>query len=139
MFLKFGRPAGRHVPCGAELSNPPAASDCPDPIAPGAPGGVEQTVDDLVSVLDAVGSERAALFAVGGSGITSLVAAATHPEHVGSIVLVNCYARMPWADDYQCIKLTEVVYIGDLLVRGNPDGRTRAAEKDPSSPGLVGH
>lgn len=73
-----------------------------DPIGPGAPGGVEQTVDDLVSVLDAAGSERAALFGVGGSGITSLVAAATHPKRFGSMVLVNCYARMPWADDYQC-------------------------------------
>ncbi len=55
-----------------------------DPTGPGRPGGVEQGVDDLVSVLDAVGSERAALFAVAGSGVTALVAAATHPERVAS-------------------------------------------------------
>src|SRR5271165_6309224 len=73
-----------------------------DPIGPGRPGGVEQGVDDLVSVLDAVGSERAALFAVAGSGVTALVAAATHPERVASLVLINSYARMPWAEDYPC-------------------------------------
>ena len=73
-----------------------------DPIGPGTPGGVEQGVDDLVSVLDAVGSERAALLAEGGSGVTSLMAAATHPERVASLVLINSYARMPWAEDYQC-------------------------------------
>jgi class 3 adenylate cyclase len=73
-----------------------------DPIGPGTTGGVEQGVDDLVSVLNAVGSEQAALFAVGGSGVTSLVAAATHPERVASLVLINSYARRLWAEDYPC-------------------------------------
>jgi len=73
-----------------------------DPLAAGAPASVEQGVDDLVSVLDAVGSERAALFAVGGSALTALVAAASHPERVASLVLVNGHARRAWADDYPC-------------------------------------
>jgi class 3 adenylate cyclase len=73
-----------------------------DPLGPKVSGGVEQGVDDLISVLDAVDSERAALFAVGGSGITSLVTAATHPERVASLIFVNSYARMPWAEDYPC-------------------------------------
>ncbi|HXX89158.1 MAG TPA: adenylate/guanylate cyclase domain-containing protein [Acidimicrobiales bacterium] len=73
-----------------------------DPLAAGASASVEQGVDDLVSVLDAVGSERAALFAVGGSTLTALVAAASHPERVGSLVLVNGHARRAWADDYPC-------------------------------------
>ena len=37
---------------------------------------------------------------MGVSGLTSLVAAATHPERVASLVLINSYARMPWAEDY---------------------------------------
>jgi class 3 adenylate cyclase len=80
-----------------------------DPLGPAAPAGVEQGVDDLVSVLDAVGSQRAALFAVGGGSVTSLVAAAMHPERVASLVLVNGYARMPWAEDYPCGTRQEIL------------------------------
>ena len=72
-----------------------------DPIAPGAPSSIEQGVDDLISVLDAVGSRRAALFAVGGSGLTALLAAAAHPDRVSSLVLVHCYARLLQDDDYR--------------------------------------
>jgi len=58
-------------------------------------------VDDIVAVLDATGTSRASLFAVGGSGLSALRAAARHPDRVRSLVLVNSYARLPWADDYE--------------------------------------
>jgi class 3 adenylate cyclase len=96
-----------------------------DPIGSDTNGGVEQGVDDLVAVLDAVGSERAALFAVGGSGVTSLVAAATHPERVASLVLVNSYARMAWDADYPWGIPQHVLdgFIDSVLdVSGEPEG-----------------
>ncbi len=71
-----------------------------DPIAPGTPSTIEQGVDDLVSVLDAAGSSRANVFAVGGSGLTALLAAATHPDRVASLVLVHAFARLVRSDDY---------------------------------------
>ena len=98
----FRRFEGRLASFSRYIRFDPHGLGLSDPIAPGSPGGVEQGVDDLVSVLDAVDSERAALFAVGGSGVTSLVAAATHPERVASLILINSYARMPWAEDYFC-------------------------------------
>ena len=71
-----------------------------DPIASGSPSGLEQGVDDLIAVLDAIDSPRAALFAVGGSCLTALMAAATHPDRISSLVLIHGYARLPSAQDY---------------------------------------
>jgi len=71
-----------------------------DPIAPGTQSSLEQGVDDIICVLDAVGVSQAALFSVGGSALTALLAAAAHPERVSSLVLVHAYARLAWADDY---------------------------------------
>jgi len=71
-----------------------------DPIAPGTDCSIEQGVEDLISVLDAVKSDQAALFAVAGSALTALVAAATHPERISSLVLMHGYARLAQADDY---------------------------------------
>ncbi len=51
-------------------------SDAPPP---GATPGIELVVDDILAVLDTVGSTRACLFAVGSSGLAALLAAATHP------------------------------------------------------------
>jgi class 3 adenylate cyclase len=96
----FGRFERRLASFSRYIRFDPRGLGLSDPVGPGAPAGVEQGVDDLVAVLDAVGSKRASLFAVGGSGLTSLVAAATHPGRVGSLVLINSYARMPWAEDY---------------------------------------
>jgi len=73
-----------------------------DPLAPGTAASIEQGVDDLISVLDAVGSRRAALFAVGGGGVTALLAAAVHPARVSSLVLVHSYARLSRDNDYPC-------------------------------------
>ena len=73
-----------------------------DPVAAGVPVAIEQGVEDLVSVLDAVGSPRAALFAVGGSSMTALLTAAAHPDRVSHLVLVHGYARLARDDGYGC-------------------------------------
>ncbi len=60
----------------------------------------EQSTDDLVAVLDAVGSERAAVIGCDGGGPVAMLAAGTHPRRVAALVLVNTFARMARSDDY---------------------------------------
>jgi len=61
---------------------------------------VEAWMGDLEAVMDAAGSTRAALLAHGHGAQMAVVAAATHPERVDSLVLLNGYARFARADDY---------------------------------------
>ena len=52
-------------------------------------------MDDVRAVMDAVGSERAALFGVSEGGPMSLLFAATYPERASALVLYGSYARHP--------------------------------------------
>lgn len=61
---------------------------------------LEQRAEDIKAVLDAVGSERAALFGVSEGGNMSCMFAALHPERVSALVLFGCFARRSWAPDY---------------------------------------
>jgi class 3 adenylate cyclase len=71
-----------------------------DPVSPSSPPTLEQWMQDAVAVMDAVGSERAAVFAVMGGAAPALLLAATHPERVQSLIVVNGWARMTRAPDY---------------------------------------
>jgi class 3 adenylate cyclase len=65
----------------------------------GAPT-LEERSDDIRAVMDAAGSERAAL-AGGEEGVPmSVVFAASHPERVSALVLYGGSARWLWAPDY---------------------------------------
>ena len=57
-------------------------------------------MDDALVVLDAVGSERAALLGVGFGGQIAMLLAASHPDRSTAVVLVNSYARILKAPDY---------------------------------------
>jgi pimeloyl-ACP methyl ester carboxylesterase len=61
---------------------------------------LEQRMDDVRAVRDAVGSERAALLGVSEGGPMSLLFAATYPERTTALVLYGSYARRSWAPDY---------------------------------------
>jgi pimeloyl-ACP methyl ester carboxylesterase len=66
-------------------------------------GGIptlEQRMDDVRAVMDAVGVERAALFGVSEGGPMSLLFAATYPERTSALVLYGSYARRSWAPDH---------------------------------------
>jgi pimeloyl-ACP methyl ester carboxylesterase len=56
--------------------------------------------EDLLAVLDAVGSTSAAVFAEAEAGATAVLFAAAHPERVNALVLGNTQARWAVADDY---------------------------------------
>src|SRR5947207_3821170 len=69
-----------------------------DPVA-GAPT-LEQRIDDVRAVMDAVGSERAALFGISEGGPMSVLFAATHPERAAALVLHGAMGRTTEAPDY---------------------------------------
>jgi class 3 adenylate cyclase/pimeloyl-ACP methyl ester carboxylesterase len=71
-----------------------------DPVSPGNPPTLEQWVEDAIAVLDAVGSERAVVLASAEASPVGLLIAATHPDRVESLVVVNAYARALWDVDY---------------------------------------
>ena len=107
---------------------------------PGAPSAPEDWLDDVVAVMDAAGSERASLVAHGHASQMAVMAAATHPDRIDSLVLINGFARFFCADDYPAgipIAAAEAALeqIADTWGRG-----TMAAVLGPSvasSPGMT--
>ena len=66
----------------------------------GAIPTLEQRIDDVRAVMDAVGSERAAFFGVSEGGPMSILFAATHPQRTSALILYGTYARRMWAPDH---------------------------------------
>lgn len=58
---------------------------------------LEERMDDVRAVMDAVGSERAALFGISEGGPMSLLFAATHPDRTLALTLYGSYALFPTA------------------------------------------
>ena len=71
-----------------------------DPVPLGALPTLEQWMDDARVVLDAAGSEQAALVGDAEGGPMAMLFAATYPERTRALVLVNSFARMLRAEDY---------------------------------------
>ena len=65
----------------------------------GAPT-LEERSDDIRAVMDAAGSQRAALAGFMDGVPMSVVFAASHPERVSALVLYGGMARVLWAPDY---------------------------------------
>ena len=61
---------------------------------------LEQFADDLPAVLDAVGVDRVALIAGDASGLVAIVFAASYPERVAALVLVNSFAGIARPGDH---------------------------------------
>ncbi len=57
-------------------------------------------MDDVRAVMDAVGSQRAALLGVSEGGPMSVLFAATYRERTSALVLYGAYARRAWAPDH---------------------------------------
>ena len=65
----------------------------------GAPT-LEEQMDDVLAVMDAAGSERAAICGTLEGGPMAALFAATHPDRVSALVLYATFARVTWAPDY---------------------------------------
>lgn len=84
-----------------------------DSIDRGAIPTWEQCTEDIRAVLDAAGSEQAAVFAEVDAGPTAMLFAAMQPERVRSLVLANTFARYAAADDYSFGAASEA---GDAVI-----------------------
>jgi pimeloyl-ACP methyl ester carboxylesterase len=65
----------------------------------GAPT-LEQRMDDVRAVMDAVGSRRAAFYGLSEGAAMGLLFAATYPERMAALVIRSAYPRRMWAPDY---------------------------------------
>jgi DNA-binding winged helix-turn-helix (wHTH) protein/pimeloyl-ACP methyl ester carboxylesterase len=76
---------------GTGLSDPVAVSDLPT---------LEQRMTDVQAVMDAVGSERAALLGVSDGGPMCALFAATYPERTVALAMIGTYAKRVRSADY---------------------------------------
>lgn len=61
---------------------------------------LEQRMDDVRTIMDTVGSQRAAFFGVSEGGPMSILFAATYPERTAALILYGTYARRMWGPDH---------------------------------------
>jgi pimeloyl-ACP methyl ester carboxylesterase len=97
---------------------------------------LEERMDDLRAVMDAAGSERAAIFGVSEGGALCLLFAATHPERVRAVMTFGSYAKRVWSPDYPWAPTTEnreAEYAETLATWGT------ARDMDAVFPSMVGN
>jgi len=88
---------------------------------------LEQRIDDVRAVMDAVGSKRAALFGVSEGGPMSALFAATHPDRVTALVLHGAMGRTteapdyPWASPAEALRESAAEFIAPYWGR-QPEG-----------------
>jgi class 3 adenylate cyclase len=97
---------------------------------------LEERMDDMLAVLDAAGSGRAALFGVSEGGPLSLLFAATHPHRVSSLALYGAASRMLRADDYE-FGMPPEVYEDEALADAVLDGWGDGVLLDVFAPSCV--
>jgi len=61
---------------------------------------LEERMDDVRAVMDAAGSQRAALFGSSEGGLMSVLFAATYPERTRALTALAIYAKRIWSPDY---------------------------------------
>lgn len=111
---------------GTGLSDPVPVSDLPT---------LEQRMTDVQTVLDAVGSERAALLGVSEGGPMCALFAATYPERTVALVMIGAYAKRIRSEDYPWAP-TEQEHAAFLEeVRKDWGGPVGLAERAPSVAG----
>lgn len=71
-----------------------------DPVPLDSPPTLERWMDDAVAALDAAGIDEVAVIGDTEGGPMAMLLAATYPERVSAVVLVNSFARWQRADDY---------------------------------------
>lgn len=61
---------------------------------------MDERMDDVRAVMDAVGSDRAALLGISEGAAMCALFAATFPERTTALVMYGAYAKRQWAPDY---------------------------------------
>jgi len=91
---------------------------------------LEQRMDDVRAVMDATGSQRAALLGASEGGPMSCLFAATYPERTKALVLYGSFARYSWAQDHTCGRTEEQLAQGLAHIEkywGTPSSTIRLA------------
>ncbi|MER8508467.1 alpha/beta fold hydrolase [Mesorhizobium sp. M0563] len=70
---------------------------------------LEERMEDMRAVLDAVGSKRTVLFGSSEGGPMCMLFAATYPERTAAVVLNGTYASGRWSPDYPWARTSEQV------------------------------
>jgi DNA-binding SARP family transcriptional activator/pimeloyl-ACP methyl ester carboxylesterase len=98
---------------------------------------LEERMDDVRAVVDAVGSRRAVLLGISEGGPMVTLFAATYPERTAGIVLMGSYARRLWAPDYPIGTRREDMWWNapDPEAWGLPMARRFLGERAPSLAG----
>ena len=87
---------------------------------------------DALAVLDAVGSERTAVYGSDEGALVGMVMAATHPHRIAALVLFNAWARQVRDDDYPW---GVPRHLAEAFAEGNLSGEIDAAALfAPTSP-----
>ncbi|HEX9712906.1 MAG TPA: adenylate/guanylate cyclase domain-containing protein [Actinomycetota bacterium] len=71
-----------------------------DPITDDNLPGLEQRMDDVRAVMEAVESKRAVLFGHSEGAMMSMLFAATYPERTEALILYGGMARATWSEDH---------------------------------------
>ncbi len=71
-----------------------------DPTSPSDPPTLEQWAQDAVAVLDAVGCRYVSVLAPRDSALEAIMLAASHPDRISKLIVINGAARMRRAPDY---------------------------------------
>jgi DNA-binding SARP family transcriptional activator/pimeloyl-ACP methyl ester carboxylesterase len=98
---------------------------------------LEDRMDDVRAVMDAVGSERAALLGVSEGGPMVALFAATHPDRTAALITMGAYARRNWAPDYPIGRRPEQ----DTWLRPTPEQWGRYAARrflEERAPSIAG-
>jgi class 3 adenylate cyclase/pimeloyl-ACP methyl ester carboxylesterase len=93
------------------------------------PYSLEQDVRDALAVLDAAGSERAAVLTYGLGGPVAARLAADHPERIDALIMYASVASSSWAPDYHWAMTREQrdeLAERALARRGEPNSRVLA-------------
>ena len=110
-------------------------SGASDPLPPSGISRWEGLAEDLLAVLDDVGSERTALVGVNDTGPIAILFAATHPERVSHLNLWTTTARWMVAADYPFGLSSEVIdaFVNYTGTRWGTDafGGAAAPTRDP--------
>lgn len=91
---------------------------------------LEERMEDMRAVLDAVGSRRTVLFGGSEGGPMCMLFAATYPERTAALVLNGTYARGKWSKDYPWARTSEQVEEDLMIVErqwGEPADMSNAA------------
>lgn len=96
---------------------------------------LEDRVDDLRSVMDAAGVERAVLFGYHDGGPVAMTFAATYPHRVVGLVLANTWARLSAAEDFPWGHPRDVLEAGTRL---HADSWGTGASIDYVAPSVAG-